>query len=62
MEKTIIIWADVVIIILISIFAAWLFRQWRIVRRKNLMLVEQINLSVPSASSADGDSRLQSTR
>ena len=45
-RKTIIIWAAVIIIMLISIFAAWLLRQWRVIRRKNLVLVEQIGEAI----------------
>ena len=45
-RKTIIIWAAVIIILLISIFATWLLRQWRVIRRKNLVLVEQIGEAI----------------
>ena len=45
-RKTIIIWAAVIIIMLISIFATWLLRQWRVIRRKNLVLVEQIGEAI----------------
>ena len=45
-RKTIIIWAAVIIIMLISIFAIWLLRQWRVIRRKNLVLVEQIGEAI----------------
>ena len=45
-RKTIIIWAAVIIILLISIFATWLLRQWRVIRRKNLVLVEQIGETI----------------
>ena len=45
-RKTIIIWAAVIIIMLISIFATWLLRQWRIIHRKNLVLVEQIGEAI----------------
>ena len=45
-RKTIIIWAAIIIIMLISIFAAWLLRQWRVIRRKNLVLVEQIGEAI----------------
>lgn len=45
-RKTIIIWAAVIIILLVSIFATWLLRQWRVIRRKNLVLVEQIGEAI----------------
>ena len=45
-RKTIIIWAAVTIIMLISIFAIWLLYQWRVIRRKNLVLVEQIGEAI----------------
>ena len=45
-RKTIIIWVAVIIILLISIFATWLLRQWRVIRRKNLVLVEQIGEAI----------------
>ena len=45
-RKTIIIWAAVIIIMLISIFAIWLLYQWRVIRRKNLVLVEQIGEAI----------------
>lgn len=45
-RKTIIIWVVVIIIMLISIFACWLLRQWRVIRRKNLVLVEQIGEAI----------------
>ncbi len=45
-RKTIIIWAAVIIILLVSIFACWLLRQWRVIRRKNLVLVEQIGEAI----------------
>ena len=45
-RKTIIIWAAVIIILLVSIFATWLLRQWRVIRRKNLVLVEQIGETI----------------
>ena len=45
-RKTIIIWVVVIIIMLISIFACWLLRQWRVIRRKNLVLVEQIGKAI----------------
>ena len=45
-RKTIIIWAAVIIIMLISIFATWLLCQWRVIRRKNLVLVEQIGEAI----------------
>ena len=45
-RKTIIIWAAVIIILLVSIFATWLLRQWRVIRRKNRVLVEQIGESI----------------
>ena len=45
-RKTIIIWAAVIIILLVSIFAIWLLRQWRVIRRKNLVLVEQIGEAI----------------
>ena len=45
-RKTIIIWAAVIIIMLVSIFATWLLRQWRVIRRKNLVLVEQIGEAI----------------
>lgn len=45
-RKTIIIWAAVIIIMLISIFATRLLRQWRVIRRKNLVLVEQIGEAI----------------
>lgn len=45
-RKTIIIWAAVTIIMLISIFATWLLYQWRVIRRKNLVLVEQIGEAI----------------
>ena len=45
-RKTIIIWAAVIIILLISIFATWFLRQWQVIRRKNLVLVEQIGQAI----------------
>ena len=45
-RKTIIIWAAVIIIMLISIFATWLLRQWRVIHRKNRVLVEQIGETI----------------
>ena len=45
-RKTIIIWAAIIIILLVSIFATWLLRQWRVIRRKNLVLVEQIGEAI----------------
>ena len=45
-RKTIIIWVVVIIIMLVSIFACWLLRQWRVIRRKNLVLVEQIGEAI----------------
>ena len=45
-RKSIIIWAAVIIILLVSIFATWLLRQWRVIRRKNLVLVEQIGEAI----------------
>jgi len=45
-RKTIIIWVAVIIILLVSIFATWLLRQWRVIRRKNLVLVEQIGEAI----------------
>ena len=45
-RKNIIIWAAVIIILLISIFAVWLLRQWRVICRKNLVLVEQIGEAI----------------
>ena len=45
-RKTIIIWAAVIIIMLISIFATWLLRQWRVIHRKNRVLVEQIGEAI----------------
>jgi AraC-like DNA-binding protein/tetratricopeptide (TPR) repeat protein len=45
-RKTIIIWAAFIIIMLISIFATWLLRQWRVIRHKNLVLVEQIGEAI----------------
>ena len=45
-RKTIIIWAAVIIILLVSIFATWLLYQWRVIRRKNLVLVEQIGEAI----------------
>ena len=45
-RKTIIIWAAIIIILLVSIFATWLLRQWHIIRRKNLVLVEQIGEAI----------------
>ena len=45
-RKTIIIWAAVIIIMLISIFATWLLRQWRVIHHKNRVLVEQIGEAI----------------
>ena len=45
-RKTIIIWAAVIIIMLISIFAIKLLYQWRVIRRKNHVLVEQIGEAI----------------
>ena len=45
-RKTIIIWAAVIIILLISVFATWFLRQWQVIRRKNLVLVEQIGQAI----------------
>ena len=44
-RKTIIIWAAVIIILLVSIFATWLLRQWRVIRRKNLVVTDHIYIS-----------------
>ena len=45
-RKTIIIWAAIIIILLVSIFATWLLCQWRVIRRKNRVLVEQIGEAI----------------
>ena len=45
-RKSIIISAAVIIILLISIFATWFLRQWQVIRRKNLVLVEQIGQAI----------------
>ena len=45
-RKTFIIWAAVIIILLVSIFATWLLRQWRVIHRKNRVLVEQIGEAI----------------
>ena len=54
-RKTIIIWAAVIIILLVSIFATWLLRQWRVIRRKNLVLVEQIGEAIEYKENGRGE-------
>ena len=45
-RKTIVIWAAVIIILIVSIFAIWLLHQWHVIRRKNRVLVEQIGEAI----------------
>ena len=45
-RKNIFVWAAVIILLLVSIFATWLYRQWSVIRRKNRVLVEQIGEAI----------------